>query len=159
MRSAGAGARIRISAFQLPLVGRPAAALSRASLAVPDQRNGEQDRRNTEDNDPTHDDPSLVGCAADDTPAHTAKRTTTLVVLYDERPFATVRRVGVEERFEGLRRSAAMAPLSREGVTDLLGITATLIEERKRIRRLLRQLPENFAEVRKLLNELARTVQ
>jgi hypothetical protein len=79
--------------------------------------------------------------------------------LYDERPFATVRRVDVEERFEGLRRSAAMAPLSREGVTELLGITATLIEERKRIRRLLRQLPENFAEVRKLLNELARTVR
>jgi hypothetical protein len=79
--------------------------------------------------------------------------------LYDERSFATVWRVGVEERFEGLRRSAACAPLSREGVTELLGITATLIEERRRIRRLLRQLPENFAEVRKALNELARTVR
>jgi hypothetical protein len=67
--------------------------------------------------------------------------------------------VGVEERFEGLRRSAACAPLSREGVTELLGITATLIDERKRIRRLLRQLPENFAEVRKVLNELACTVR
>jgi hypothetical protein len=67
--------------------------------------------------------------------------------------------VGVEERFEGLRRSAACAPLSREGVTELLGITATLLEERKRIRRLLRQLPQNFAEVRKVLNELARTVR
>jgi hypothetical protein len=52
-----------------------------------------------------------------------------------------------------------MAPLSRDGVTELLGITATLIEERRRIRRLLRQLPENFAEVRKVLNELARTVR
>jgi hypothetical protein len=67
--------------------------------------------------------------------------------------------VGVQERFEGLRRSAACAPLSREGVTELLGITATLIEERKRVRRLLRQLPENFAELRKALNELARTVR
>lgn len=67
--------------------------------------------------------------------------------------------MGVEERFEGIRRSAAMAPLSREAVTELLGITATLIEERKRIRRLLRRLPENFAEVRKALNELAQTVR
>jgi hypothetical protein len=67
--------------------------------------------------------------------------------------------MGVEERFEGLRRSAACAPLSRDAVTELLGITATLIEERKRVRLLLRQLPENFAEVRKLLNELARTVR
>jgi hypothetical protein len=67
--------------------------------------------------------------------------------------------MGVEERFEGLRRSAACAPRSREGVIELIGITATLIEERKRIRRLLRKLPENFAEVRKLLNELARTVR
>jgi hypothetical protein len=65
----------------------------------------------------------------------------------------------VEERFEGLRRSAACTPLSRESVSELLGITATLIDERKRIRRLLRQLPENFAEVRKALNELARTVR
>jgi hypothetical protein len=77
----------------------------------------------------------------------------------DERLFATVVTMGVEERFEGLRRSAAGAPLSRDSVTELLGITATLIDERKRIRRLLRQLPENFAEVRKLLNELARTVR
>ncbi len=67
--------------------------------------------------------------------------------------------MGVEERFEGLRRSAAMAPLSRDSVTELLGITATLIEERRRIRRLLRQMPESFAEVRKKLNELARTVR
>lgn len=67
--------------------------------------------------------------------------------------------MGVEERFEGIRRSAAMAPLSREAVTELLGITATLVEERKRLRLLLRRLPENFAEVRKMLNELARTVR
>jgi hypothetical protein len=67
--------------------------------------------------------------------------------------------MGLEERFEGLRRSAACAPLSRDGVTELLGITATLLEERKRNRLLLRRLPENFAEVRKMLNELARTVR
>jgi hypothetical protein len=67
--------------------------------------------------------------------------------------------VGVEERFEGIRRSAAMAPLSREAVAELIGITSTLLEERKRIRLLLRRLPENFAEVRNMLNELARTVR
>lgn len=67
--------------------------------------------------------------------------------------------MGVEERFESLRRSAACAPLSRDAVTELLGITATLIEERKRIRRLLRRLPESFADVRQMLNELARTVR
>jgi len=44
-------------------------------------------------------------------------------------------------------------------VTAPLGITATLIEEHRRIRRLLRQLLENFAQVRKLLNELAGTVR
>lgn len=69
------------------------------------------------------------------------------------------RGVGVEERFEGIRRSAAMAPLSRESVTELVSIAASLIEERRRIRRLLRQMPESFAEVRKALNELARTVR
>jgi hypothetical protein len=41
---------------------------------------------------------------------------------------------------------------------ELLGITATLIEEWRRIRRLLRRSPENFAEVGKLLNESARIV-
>jgi hypothetical protein len=76
-----------------------------------------------------------------------------------ERLFASLRRVGVEQRFEALRRSAACAPLSRDGVTELLGITATMIEERQRIRRVLHDLPESFTEVRKLLNALARTVQ
>jgi hypothetical protein len=58
-----------------------------------------------------------------------------------------------------LRRSAACIPLGRDSVTAPLGITATLIEEHRRIRRLLRQLLENFAQVRKLLNELAGTVR
>jgi hypothetical protein len=76
-----------------------------------------------------------------------------------EHSFATKASVGLEERFEGIRRSAACAPLSRDAVTELLGITATLIDERKRIRLLLRRLPETFAEVRQTLNELARTVR
>ena len=66
--------------------------------------------------------------------------------------------VGVEERFEGLRRLAACASMSRDNVTELLGITAMLIEEGKGIRRLLRQIPDTFAEVRKASNELAQTV-
>jgi hypothetical protein len=79
---------------------------------------------------------------------------------YDERPFATVLRINVEERFEGLRRSAAMAPLSRDGVTELLGIT---------VRRSSRSgagfagcsvsCRSHSPTVRKALNELARTVQ
>jgi hypothetical protein len=42
-------------------------------------------------------------------------------------------------------------------VSELVAIGSTLIEERKRIRRVLEQLPEHFTEVRDLLNELART--
>ena len=58
-------------------------------------------------------------------------------VVTDERLFATVaggRRgaVRVAATVRGVR------PLTRDGVTELLGITATLIEERKRIRRVLR---------------------
>lgn len=64
-----------------------------------------------------------------------------------------------EERFNALRQSAACAQLSREQISDLIGITATLLEERKRIRRVLQQLPESFTEVRTLLNELSRTVR
>lgn len=65
----------------------------------------------------------------------------------------------IESRFVNLQRSAAMAPLGREAVTELLALTANLIEERKRIRRALAQLPESFGEVRKLLNELNRAVR
>jgi hypothetical protein len=64
-----------------------------------------------------------------------------------------------EERFNVLRQSAACVQLSREQISDLIGITATLLEERKRIRRVLEQLPESFTEVRTLLNELSRTVR
>jgi hypothetical protein len=67
--------------------------------------------------------------------------------------------VGVEERFEQLRRSAACAHLSRDQVSELVAVGATLVEERKRIRRVLERLPEHFTEVRELFNELARTVR
>ncbi len=73
--------------------------------------------------------------------------------------FATLAFVGIEERFEQLRRSAACTHLSREQVSELVAIGATLVEERRRIRRVLEQLPEHFTEVRELLNELARTVR
>jgi hypothetical protein len=64
-----------------------------------------------------------------------------------------------EERFVGLRRSAACVHLSREQVSELIAITANLFEERKRIRRLLAELPSSFGDVRKLLNELARVLR
>jgi hypothetical protein len=64
-----------------------------------------------------------------------------------------------EERFVGLRQSAACVQLSREQVSELIAITAMLFEERKRMRRLLAELPESFGEVRKRLNELARTLR
>ncbi len=67
--------------------------------------------------------------------------------------------MGPEERFTQLRMSAACAHLSRQQVTELVALTADLIEERKRIRRVLEQLPEHFTEVRQLLNELARSVR
>ena len=67
--------------------------------------------------------------------------------------------VGPEERFTQLRMSAACAHLSRQQVTELVALTADLIEERKRIRRVLERLPEHFTEVRQLLNELARSVR
>jgi hypothetical protein len=55
--------------------------------------------------------------------------------------------------------SAACVQLSREQISELVAITANLFEERKRIRRLLAELPDSFGEVRKLLNELAKTVR
>jgi hypothetical protein len=67
--------------------------------------------------------------------------------------------VGIEERFEQLRRSAACAHLSRGQITQLVAIGATLVEERQRIRRVLERLPAHLGEVRELLNELARTVR
>jgi hypothetical protein len=65
----------------------------------------------------------------------------------------------LEERFEILRRSAACVTLNREQISELIAITANLVEERKRIRAMLDRLPERFGEVRELLNELNRTVR
>jgi hypothetical protein len=67
--------------------------------------------------------------------------------------------MGLEERFTSLRLTAACVQLNREQIGELVAIIATLIEERKRIRRVLEELPESFTEVRKLLNELARAVR
>lgn len=64
-----------------------------------------------------------------------------------------------EANFISLRRSAACAQLSREQITELIGITATLFDERKRIRQALERLPESFGEVRAVLNELTRIVR
>jgi hypothetical protein len=58
-----------------------------------------------------------------------------------------------------MRLTAACVQLNREQITELVAITAMLIEERKRIRRVLEELPESFTEVRKLLNDLARVVR
>jgi hypothetical protein len=52
-----------------------------------------------------------------------------------------------------------MAPLSRDATTELIAITAELIEERRRIRRVLERLPADFAKVRSQLNEIARTIR
>lgn len=65
----------------------------------------------------------------------------------------------LEAQFESLRRSAACAQLSRGQITEMVAITANLIEERKRIRAVLARLPESFGEVRQLLNELNRVVR
>jgi hypothetical protein len=65
----------------------------------------------------------------------------------------------VEARFTSIRQSAACVQLNREQVSELVGITAALVEERTRIRRLLERLPENFSEVRRILNELAKAVR
>ncbi|TXI51237.1 MAG: hypothetical protein E6Q57_06370 [Mycobacterium sp.] len=65
----------------------------------------------------------------------------------------------LEQRFEGLRRSAACDQLNRDQISEMIAITANLIEERKRIRVVLARLPESFGEVRQLLNELNRTVR
>ena len=84
----------------------------------------------------------------------------TATVGVDGRTFVRYRVVmGPEERFTQLRLSAACAHLSREQVAELVALTANLIEERKRIRRVLERLPEHFTEVRDLLNELSRAVR
>lgn len=62
----------------------------------------------------------------------------------------------LEEQFKRLRHRAALAQLSREEISELIGITANLLEERKRIHTLLARLPASFGQVRQLLNDLSR---
>lgn len=77
-----------------------------------------------------------------------------------ERMFCRLGRVrDVEERYEQLRRSHACAPLGRDSVTELLSIAGDLIEERRRIRKVLERLPQSFGEVRQLLNQLNRSIR
>lgn len=55
---------------------------------------------------------------------------------------------------EGIRRSAAMAPLSNEETFRVLDTCDHLLRERARIVDLLAGLPPSWANVRKVLNEL-----
>jgi hypothetical protein len=57
-----------------------------------------------------------------------------------------------EHDVEGLRRSAAMAPLSPAHVEEPLDTTQRLLAERREIRAVLAELPGSFGEVRAALN-------
>ena len=59
---------------------------------------------------------------------------------------------------EGLRRSAAMAPLSQNETLRVLDETDRLVRERAEIARLLADLPKSFGAVRSTLNELQKMV-
>jgi hypothetical protein len=59
---------------------------------------------------------------------------------------------------EGLRRSAAMAPLSKNEALRVLDETDRLVRERAEIARLLADLPASFGAVRSTLNELQKLV-
>jgi hypothetical protein len=55
---------------------------------------------------------------------------------------------------EGIRRSAAMAPLSSDEAFRVLAELDQLLRERARIAAVLADLPASWAQVRKVLNEL-----
>jgi hypothetical protein len=59
---------------------------------------------------------------------------------------------------EGLRRSAAMAPLSQAQTVRVLDEIDGLVRERAEIARVLAELPTSFGAVRSTLNELQRLV-
>jgi hypothetical protein len=59
---------------------------------------------------------------------------------------------------EVIRRSAAMAPLSRDEMTRLIDATVQLVRERSQIADVLGRLPASFGDVREALNELQRIV-
>ncbi len=77
----------------------------------------------------------------------------TFVRLREHRAVLTV------EEVEGLRRSAAMAPLSPTQVLDLLDECASMARERQQIAAALADLPESVAALRTALNRLHRLVQ
>lgn len=58
-----------------------------------------------------------------------------------------------------IRRSAAMAPLSRDAVDQLLEACAQMALERRQIRRILEGLPDTVADLRQALNDLHSTVR
>jgi hypothetical protein len=76
----------------------------------------------------------------------------------DERTFDTVAVVLTVEQVEQVRRSSAMAPLSRGEVDRLLESCAEMARERRQIAGILAQLPSNFAKVREALNLLREIV-
>jgi len=55
---------------------------------------------------------------------------------------------------EGFRRSAAMAPLSKDETARILDACDRLVRERARIANVLAELPTSFGAVRAALNEL-----
>lgn len=55
---------------------------------------------------------------------------------------------------ESIRRSAAMAPLSRDEAFRVLEACDQLLRERARIAAVLANLPASWTEVRRSLNEL-----
>jgi hypothetical protein len=71
--------------------------------------------------------------------------------------FDTGRVLTVHE-LENIRRSAAMAPLSRDETARLIAEIERLVAERQQITNLLADLPSSFGAVRRTLNELQRVV-
>ncbi|MCU1359932.1 MAG: hypothetical protein JWN99_1221 [Ilumatobacteraceae bacterium] len=59
---------------------------------------------------------------------------------------------------ESIRRSAAMAPLSRDEMARLIDTTVQLVRERAQIADVLGRLPVSFGDVREAVNELQRIV-
>jgi hypothetical protein len=58
--------------------------------------------------------------------------------------------------YEGLRRSAAMAPLDRQQVVRLIEAYDELLAERDQLVSTLRPLTPAWAEVREVLNEMVK---
>lgn len=73
--------------------------------------------------------------------------------------FATLVTVTPEQRFSQLRNRAALGnTLSRDEVSDLIAITATLFQERLNLRQRLDRIRYDFKSLRTALNDLDATV-